>query len=716
MAAVCAKGADAAEPRFVFSAAASNDLYRVLVESTGSPYARFDTPAEAIAAAPKGAGVLILADGYPRATTPIDAALLARAKRKGLRVYVEFPSQLPGVTLGKSAPAPAERGVAADASFGEAFPPMGIVAINGLHYQPAEVKGAHLVAARVAGFDSAVFGLPTEAGKVHPLLFELPGHDVLVATTKLSHFLTGRFAPQEAWRAIWAAVLRWLQPAAEAPALRWRTTVQPAYSRTAPLPADAEAVAVRRGVEWFAKSKLLVHAGTAKRARGAGRMPVPPDDAAIGDGGMGIMEAPLSVIDPRGRQQVSVAIRGDCNAESAMALAVGGKWLGNDGARQVGRKLLDYYLFESTARKGDRGNRDHGAYGLTAWGVSSPAWYKANYGDDNARLILGTLAAAAVETDDRWDEAIMMCLLANLRTTGRYGFRTGRIDLGPLGKRGWRHYFNGKPVNYAPHYEAYLWACYLWAYRQTGFDLFRQRAETAIAMTMAKYPAGWRWTNGLAQEKARMLLPLAWQVRVSDTPANRAMLRKVANDVIALQAACGAITEEIGDLRMGAYPPPQSNAAYGTTEASLLGRNGDKVTDLLYTANFAFLGLHEAARATGDANIRRACDKLAEFLCRIQIRSRDHRYLDGGWFRAFDYGRWEQWGCNADAGWGAWCIESGWTQGWIVTVLAMRQMNTSLWDLTADSKIERHFDRLRRQMLPDDALESVEPTRDDPPG
>ena len=29
-------------------------------------------------------------------------------------------------------------------------------------------------------------------------------------------------------------------------------------------------------------------------------------------------------------------------------------------------------------------------------------------------------------------------------------------------------------------------------------------------MTMKQYPNGWRWTNGLAQEKARILLPLAW--------------------------------------------------------------------------------------------------------------------------------------------------------------------------------------------------------------
>ena len=151
---------------------------------------------------------------------------------------------------------------------------------------------------------------------------------------------------------------------------------------------------------------------------------------------------------------------------------------------------------------------------------------------------------------------------------------------------------------------------------------------------------------------------------------------------------------------MGSYPPPQTNEAYGTNEASLIAENGDPVSDLLYTTNFAFLGLHEAAYATGDKEIQEAVERLAEFLCRIQVKSEAHPEIDGGWFRAFDYERFEHWGCNADHGWGAWCIESGWTQGWITTILALREMETSVWDLTSDSKVSVHYDRLKAQMLP----------------
>jgi hypothetical protein len=120
----------------------------------------------------------------------------------------------------------------------------------------------------------------------------------------------------------------------------------------------------------------------------------------------------------------------------------------------------------------------------------------------------------------------------------------------------------------------------------------------------------------------------------------------------------------------------------------------------LYTSNFAFVGLHEAAAATGEPVFCEAEQRLAEFLCRIQVRSETHPELDGAWFRAFEFTRWDYWASNADAGWGAWSIESGWTQAWITTVLALRQMRTSLWDLTAHSRIGMHLPALLPRFFP----------------
>ena len=66
---------------------------------------------------------------------------------------------------------------------------------------------------------------------------------------------------------------------------------------------------------------------------------------------------------------------------------------------------------------------------------------------------------------------------------------------------------------------------------------------------------------------------------------------------------------------------------------------------------------------------------------RVQARSATHPELDGAWFRAFDYGKWEAWASDADIGWGAWSVESGWSQSWLSITLGMRLLNTSLWEL-----------------------------------
>jgi hypothetical protein len=303
--------------------------------------------------------------------------------------------------------------------------------------------------------------------------------------------ISARFGPVPSWQAVWRGIFGWLSPG-ETVELKWVPTVRPTWTRVETLPPDAERLALERGVDWFVKSRLLLHStrtnAVAQALAAGGIAPPPPSDAPLGDGSLGILEGYFSRLQPDGSQLQSLAIRGDCNAESAMALAFGGKCLGRRDYAGIARRLLDFYYFDSPARKGERGDPGHGAYGLMAWGISTPAWAVANYGDDNARLLLGTMAASALLKEDRWDEPMLQCLLANLRTTGSLGFRGYRIDVPELGRNGWQYYFGHGLTNLAPHYESYLWACYLWAYRQTDYDLFRDRAKTAISLTMSAYP------------------------------------------------------------------------------------------------------------------------------------------------------------------------------------------------------------------------------------
>jgi hypothetical protein len=686
----------------VFSCAAENNLYRVMT-ADGTSYPRCTGPTEAIRAAPNGAGVLILADQYPEKTTTIEPSVFDEAARKQLRLYIEYPTSLPDMTVGPARRASIERVVATSDAFGQGLRKMGIVAIHDCHFVPVRAANSQLVVAKVAGFDTAVYGLADV--ETCPILFEHPNGSLLVSTTKLSQFVTARYAPQDAVQAIWRFVLGWLRPQSKPVLLQWTPSVRPTYGRDAAVPADAARRAIQRGIDWHAAARMLLdeegrkeydrlHADAKAAANPVG--PWPDRSRPAGDGRFGVLEGVSSRIGCDGKQPVRWWLRSDCNGESSLGFALRWKLDGDRPSRAVARNLLDWVYVRSGLFQADPAKAN---FGLLSW---APDSNQALYGDNDVKAILGGLGTAGALADDRWDELLVKNTLGNFRTTGIHGFRGSRLENTELLASGWQKYRQAQTVLYQPHYEAWLWATYLWLYDKTRYEPLLTRTRHAIQMMMAAYPDRWRWTNGIQQERGRMLLPLAWLVRVDDRPVHRAWLRRMADDIARRQDACGAIGEELGAPGRGDYRPPRSNAEYGTHEASLIQTNGDPAADLLYTCNFAFLGLHEAAAATGDPQYRRMADRLAEFLVRVQVKSEEHPELDGGWFRAFDFRKWEYWGANADSGWGAWSIEVGWTQAWIPTVLALRELHTSLWDLTKGSKIGARFENVRRQMLPNE--------------
>lgn len=681
----------------IFCCGEENDTYKVAIAS-GLGVTRVEDPTEALRSCEQGSALLVMADGYPQATTTVDAGLYDQAAAKGVRLYVEYPSFAPGVDAGDPRELDWERGVVCSDVFGETLPKMRLVSPHRCKVLPMNPQGeVWLAAARVAGFDTAVFGLPENT---LPLLFEIGTPGVLVAATKLSNAITGRYAPTAAWKTIWERIFDALQPGVSHN-LQWSADVRPAYSAGDQLPADYQRQAMARGTKWFLNSRLLLNESRAVKIQelldaGTETVAVPDADYARGDGKLGLQEGFCSSIDHNGDQTQRVPMRSDCNAESAMALAV--DWWVNrtEESRRVAANLFDYVFFTSGMHSGPvRGNPEHPAFGLVSWGIGNNVWERAFYGDDDARVILAAIVGSACLGTGKYEENVLRALMANLRTTGSKGFRGERIDIPDIERNGWKVYADSELVHPAPHFESYLWACNLWAYDKTGYEPFLEKARTAIRMTMDCYPDGWHWANGIAQERARMLLCLAWLVRVDDTPEHREWVKRMANIVLANQEPCGAIREELGGGTSWAGAIV-SNEAYGTAEASLIQRNGDPVADTLYTCNFALLGLREAVAATGDPELKAAEDKLAEFLCRIQVRSDRLSYLDGGWFRAFDYRQWDYWASSSDLGWGAWSIETGWTQAWITTMLGLREQNTSVWDLTSGVRVEKHMDKVQQ--------------------
>ena len=461
------------------------------------------------------------------------------------------------------------------------------------------------------------------------------------------------------------------------------------YGRTAPLPATARLTSIRKGVQWFDNGRFLIHPSWRadwEKYGSNGLKPVGPpvsQSKPSGDGSLGILEGHTSTILYDGSQLYRYWMRADVQGEASMTLAAAGRLLNNEKYKQESANILNYLFKTSNMRAGAKNDPASPAYGLIGWATTNAGTF---YGDDNSRAILGAIAASSYLHTDEWDKQLAEAIMGNFRTTGRQGFRGERLEEGDIIKNGWPFYYNRDLRHPSPHFESWMWACYLWLYSKTKYEPLLARTKEAIRITMESYPDKWLWGSSLQTQRARMILPLAWLIRIEDTEEHRRWLDRIATDMLSYQDSCGAIREEIGKGK-GMFKELKKNSDYGADEGSLIFRNGEKISCQLYTNNFALFSLNEAARATEDPRYVNATRRLSDYLTRIQVQSSKHKDLDGAWFRAFDYGKWDYWASNSDAGWGAWCTLTGWIQSWIVTTQVQIQEKQSFWELTKTSGI-----------------------------
>jgi hypothetical protein len=330
---ICAAPAFAAERQrgsgLTFSCSAHNDLYLALSKHR---YARFETPLAAIQSALPGSAVLLLADSYPARTVAVEPDAFALAQKKNLRVFLEYPAAVPGLEVAAPRPTTWERIIVSSDRFAPALPKLRILAAHDCHYTPVSGSpAADLSVARVAGYDTAIYGLP--AKDTFPILFELPERKLIVATTKLSGFVTGRYAPARDWQRIWDNILSALDPQHPAK-LQFTAVVEPAYSATAKLPRRFQRQAFADAAGWFANSHLLVHPAEKESlykalAANAETTAPPQLDAPQGDGSLGILEGYASGVLFDGNQLRRLPLRADCNVESAMVLALDSRFNGH---------------------------------------------------------------------------------------------------------------------------------------------------------------------------------------------------------------------------------------------------------------------------------------------------------------------------------------------------------------------------------------------------
>ena len=576
---------------------------------------------------------------------------LAAARRGEARVLLECPAAVDGIVFGKERHAESfkARTVVSDGWFGAELPCRRILAQHNFVFREVltEVE-SHLMAARVAGYRTACFGL--EDAEKYPLLFEHPEcAGILIAVTPLSSFIQSRFAPVADWKVVIGRILGFLDGSDAVKPVDYVPGVHPAFGPAAPLPDNAEDTAFKRNAEWFYREMLFNHHGS-----------------------LGVFEGFQSVIDVTGRQWVMPKLRGDCLGECAAVGALDAVLNREEMGREMAQGLLKTLFTTDAVRDNNPASQ---TYGNLFFDEST----NSVYGDDNSRSGLGAVLSGELLDDPRYAGEILQLAYGLWRTTGDNGLREpSLVQPGSFTNgRTWKYYRKKNFPECRPHYQAWHWAFNLQMYVLSGDRRFRDHAAAAMTTAMEKFP-WFLWQNGATGDWARILLPFAMLVEVEDTPEHRAWLDRVAAHFIGCMNEHHAVAELMGKVELGHYPAPKSNAEYGTGEATLVQQDGDPVCDLLYTMNFAFPGMHEAYMATGDARYKKACDDMADFFCRVQAESADQPYLNGAWLHGFDFSLWEYFGNASDSGWGPWCVETGWTNSWIAATFALRRLNRPL--------------------------------------
>ncbi|MBQ7344374.1 MAG: hypothetical protein IJW53_06420 [Clostridia bacterium] len=439
---------------------------------------------------------------------------------------------------------------------------------------------------------------------------------LLVSSIRLANFHRARFAPSEKWRALIGAIVEFL--AGERVELSF-----PAPIVTHDKNATREC-AVQRGIEWIKRSGLLKDGGR-----------------------LGINEGYSNGISAKnGEHKLRVNVRADCNGEIGGALLFDEMINGNTSSGEIARELFDFNFRWMQVKDGEH-------RGMMRW--CELAWCDC-YQDDVARAILPLLLVRHINGDTPYLDEICEALDYLLLATCEDGIRppcTVKSEKAP------DEGVNKAAGSYPPcaHFNAYYHACLLLAYRATGKKEYLDYGVKGLETIMNAYPNTRRETSE-SEEMARLILPLAVLYGVTKNEEHLEWLSRVADDLESHRHPSGGYREwDTG------YTAACSRNHKG--ECALLAENGDPVADLLYTNNWLPLGFAYAYMVTGEERFLERWESVSDFLATAQMRS-DIPHLDGAWARAFDLERRENYGMPHDAGWGPYCIESGWTIGEIL--------------------------------------------------
>lgn len=468
------------------------------------------------------------------------------------------------------------------------------------------------------------------------LWFDEPGN-LLICSFRLCNFVKARFAPKQRFAAVIEYILNWLcdteQKLQHIPYMYSTGSFDPAKD-----PDTQIAACAAKAVEWMSSSSILCDSGKS-----------------------GLLEGFATEINADGVQKMNVIRRADCMGEVSLSYFLSHMINADSSHLEISDNLLNYIFDYYICRE----NGD--LQGMMRW--TDEAWGVC-YQDDVARAIIPQMLKNLYTGSTEKMDDVYMVLKFLVDTTGSDGTRVFRTDNKDLTKERLQKLWSEPGNLRSAHYNAFYYAALCLAYHIGGDERFLEAARKGMDAIMAVYPETTR-EQSETQEYCRLILPLSWIYWVTGDVKYKDGLYRVTKDLQTFKHDSGAYLEwDTG------YKADMRNEV-GEGESSLLAENGDPVVDMLYSNNWLPMAFIQAYFVTEDDYFLKLWNENAIFMVRSQLQSSDPT-IHGGWARAFDVEKNEVFGSPADAGWGPWAIESGWTVAEIASGLMMGLLKDQL--------------------------------------
>lgn len=390
---------------------------------------------------------------------------------------------------------------------------------------------------------------------------------------------------------------------------------------------DDVAEALRRNLRWFAQSGIMVPAdgtwGVAERI------------ALTDNSSIEKMITSFPAWTPCEGHFIIEQRRPDCNFETALMYLLAAESLGDPTYRKIAENILDFLYHRSGML-----NRFDGKRPIGAWKWAHIQWDPTLWFDDHGWncIIQFQIAERYPELDEKYG---MRDWALRLSAAMLDGFNTIFQSPHPDNPEVWH---NAEGVWHGdlqlPHWGALVAMTFARAFSETGEAKYRSASN-------AYFEYIWEERDRfIVSEDAYALIGSVLAGTYIDTPLYADLATFFADRIISKM-----------DPESGNIPAEHGEAPKGT-----------HLVDLIYTINWALLGMHMMSQSSSDAKYTTAFERMLALVLRIQDRSPELEY-QGCWRGMYDT-KSEGWGGGDCYEGGAGSIYSGWTNAPISWVLA----------------------------------------------